>query len=73
MSGLALLRRWGRMVRFSHTLFALPFALTGMVLAARGLPPPRVLFWILAAMVGARTAAMTFNRLCPWMIKASGV
>ncbi|MFQ5669262.1 MAG: UbiA-like polyprenyltransferase [Acidobacteriota bacterium] len=52
-----------RMVRFSHTLFALPFALTGMILAARGLPPGRVFLWIVAAMVGARTAAMAFNRL----------
>lgn len=51
------------MVRFSHTLFALPFALTGMLLAAGGLPPARVAGWILVAMVAARTAAMTFNRL----------
>ncbi len=51
------------MVRFSHTLFALPFALMGMLLAARGLPEGRVILWILVAMVGARTAAMTFNRL----------
>jgi len=51
------------MVRFAHTLFALPFALTGMLLAAGGLPPARVAGWILVAMVAARTAAMTFNRL----------
>ena len=51
------------MIRFSHTLFALPFALTGMVLAARGLPPVGVVFWIVVAMVAGRTAAMTFNRL----------
>jgi 4-hydroxybenzoate polyprenyltransferase len=51
------------MVRFSHTLFALPFALTGMLLAADGLPPAPVVGWILVAMVAARTAAMTFNRL----------
>ncbi|MFQ5766514.1 MAG: UbiA-like polyprenyltransferase [Acidobacteriota bacterium] len=51
------------LIRFSHTLFALPFAFTGMVLAARGLPSLPVLGWIVAAMVGARTAAMTFNRL----------
>ena len=51
------------LVRFSHTLFALPFALVGMLLAARGLPEGRVIFWILLAMVGARTAAMAFNRL----------
>ena len=51
------------MVRFSHTLFAMPFALTGMLLAARGLPALTVCGWILVAMVAARTAAMTFNRL----------
>jgi 4-hydroxybenzoate polyprenyltransferase len=52
-----------RLVRFSHTLFALPFALTAMLLAAGGLPESRVIGWILVAMVGARTAAMTFNRI----------
>ena len=50
-------------MRFAHTLFALPFALIGMLLAADGLPPARVVGWILAAMVGARTAAMAFNRI----------
>ncbi|MCZ6746206.1 MAG: putative 4-hydroxybenzoate polyprenyltransferase [Acidobacteria bacterium] len=51
------------MVRFSHTLFAMPFALTGMLLAAGGLPRLEVCGWILIAMLAARTAAMTFNRL----------
>ena len=51
------------MIKIEHTLFALPFALLGAVLAARGLPEGRVLFWILIAMVGARSAAMAFNRL----------
>ncbi|MFQ5719149.1 MAG: UbiA-like polyprenyltransferase [Acidobacteriota bacterium] len=50
-------------VRFSHTLFALPFALTGMLLAADGLPAPSTVAWIVVAMAGARTAAMAFNRL----------
>lgn len=50
-------------IKFSHTIFALPFALTGAVLAARGVPSPYQLFWILMAMVGARTAAMGLNRL----------
>jgi 4-hydroxybenzoate polyprenyltransferase len=50
------------MIKFSHTVFALPFALTGAVLAAGGIPAPRQLFWIVAAMVGARTAAMGMNR-----------
>lgn len=51
------------MIKFEHTLFALPFALLGAVLAADGLPPARVIFWIIVAMVGARSAAMAFNRL----------
>lgn len=51
------------MIKFSHTLFALPFAFTGALLAARGLPSIGQLFWILLAMVGARTAAMGLNRL----------
>lgn len=53
-------------VRFSHTVFALPFALGSMLVAARGLPSPRVFALILAAMVCARTAAMVFNRLADW-------
>ena len=51
------------MIKFSHTVFALPFALTGALLAAGGLPGARQLFWICLAMVGARTAAMGLNRL----------
>lgn len=50
-------------VRFEHTAFALPFALTSAFVAADGWPTARELGWILAAMVGARTAAMAFNRL----------
>ena len=51
------------MIKFEHTVFALPFALLGALGAAQGLPPLRTGLWILAAMVGARTSAMTFNRL----------
>ncbi|MCA1565527.1 MAG: putative 4-hydroxybenzoate polyprenyltransferase [Acidobacteria bacterium] len=51
------------MIKIEHTLFALPFALLGAVLAARGLPPVRQLLWITVAMVGARSAAMAFNRI----------
>lgn len=51
------------MIKFSHTIFALPFALTGALLAAGGLPGGWQLFWIILAMVGARTAAMGLNRL----------
>jgi 4-hydroxybenzoate polyprenyltransferase len=50
------------MIRFSHTVFALPFAFTGAVLAAGGVPSPSKIFWILAAMVGARSGAMGMNR-----------
>ncbi|MDA8412780.1 MAG: putative 4-hydroxybenzoate polyprenyltransferase [Desulfobacteraceae bacterium] len=51
------------MIKFSHTVFALPFALTGALLAARGLPGGLQIVWICLAMVGARTAAMGLNRL----------
>ena len=51
------------MIKFQHTLFALPFALTGACLAARGRPAGREVVWILGAMVGARSAAMVFNRI----------
>lgn len=51
------------MIKFSHTIFALPFALTGALLAAEGIPAWPKLFWIVMAMVGARTAAMGLNRL----------
>jgi 4-hydroxybenzoate polyprenyltransferase len=51
------------MIKWEHSIFALPFALTGAVLAARGLPKLTVLFWIVLCMVSARSAAMAFNRL----------
>ena len=51
------------MIRFSHTLFALPFAAASALAAARGIPTGRVVLGILGAMVGARSAAMAFNRL----------
>ena len=56
-------RTYLEMIRFSHTVFALPFALMGAVLAAGGIPPYDKLFWILVAMVGARSGAMGVNRL----------
>ncbi len=52
-----------RMIKFEHTLFALPFAFLGAVLAAEGIPPWDKIVWITLAMVGARSAAMTFNRI----------
>jgi 4-hydroxybenzoate polyprenyltransferase len=51
------------MIKWEHSIFALPFALTGAVLAARGWPRLVVLFWIVVCMVSARSAAMAFNRL----------
>jgi 4-hydroxybenzoate polyprenyltransferase len=51
------------MIKIEHTLFALPFAFLGAVLAAHGLPAPDQIGWIVVAMVGARSAAMAFNRL----------
>jgi 4-hydroxybenzoate polyprenyltransferase len=51
------------MIKVGHSVLALPFAFMGALLAARGLPDGRTLFFILVAMVGARSAAMAFNRL----------
>jgi len=51
------------MIKWEHSIFALPFALTGAVLAAGAWPPLRVLGWIIVCMVAARSTAMAFNRL----------
>ncbi len=51
------------MIKFEHTLFALPFAFLGAILAANGLPTWWQILWITVAMFGARSAAMTFNRI----------
>ncbi|MDQ3908436.1 MAG: putative 4-hydroxybenzoate polyprenyltransferase [Acidobacteriota bacterium] len=59
------------MIKIEHTLFALPFALLGAALAARGLPTAWQIVWITAAMVGARSAAMTFNRIADRDIDAA--
>jgi len=56
------------MIKIEHTLFALPFAFLGMLLAAGGWPEWRIAGWIVVAMVGARSAAMGFNRLVDWKI-----
>jgi len=50
------------MIKWEHSIFALPFALTAAVLAAKGWPGGRTLFWIVVCMVSARSAAMAFNR-----------
>ncbi|HEX8473084.1 MAG TPA: UbiA-like polyprenyltransferase [Pyrinomonadaceae bacterium] len=51
------------MIKIEHTLFALPFALLGALLAARGVPTWWQMLWITVAMVGARSTAMAFNRI----------
>ena len=58
------------MIKWEHSIFALPFALTGAVLAANGWPSLRVLSWIVVCMVSARSAAMAFNRLADSEIDA---
>ncbi len=58
------------MIKFSHTIFALPFAFSAAFLAANGLPSTRQLLFIALAMVGARTAAMSLNRLIDAKIDA---
>jgi 4-hydroxybenzoate polyprenyltransferase len=60
--------RFLRLIRFSHTIFALPFALGALIVSANGRPSPRILFLVLACMVCARTAAMLFNRLVDWSL-----
>jgi len=50
------------MIKWEHSIFALPFALTATILAANGLPDGQTVAWILLAMISARTAAMAFNR-----------
>jgi 4-hydroxybenzoate polyprenyltransferase len=59
------------MIKWEHSVFALPFALTGAVLAAGGWPPVRVLGWIVVCMVAARSAAMAFNRLADARLDAA--
>jgi 4-hydroxybenzoate polyprenyltransferase len=60
--------RFLRLIRFSHTIFALPFALGALIVAANGLPSLRVLVLVVICMVFARTAAMLFNRLVDWSL-----
>src|SRR5260370_30393755 len=62
------IRRILQFIRFSHTVFALPFAVGSMLVAAHGLPDWPLALLILLAMVFARTAAMAFNRVADWEI-----
>ena len=70
-ASIATVRTWGRMVKFSHSIFALPFALTGAALAAArfGITWKQVA-WVIVAMGAARNAAMGFNRLADHAIDA---
>ncbi len=61
------------MIKWEHSVFALPFALCGAMLAAHGWPSARQLVWILIAMVAARSAAMSFNRLADAELDAANV
>jgi 4-hydroxybenzoate polyprenyltransferase len=60
--------RFLRLIRFSHTIFALPFALGALIVAANGLPSLRTFLLVVVCMVFARTAAMLFNRLVDWSL-----
>lgn len=70
MSAIGRIVTYGRMIRFPHSIFALPFALASVVLAAGRRFPSSEIGWILVAMVGARSAAMGFNRLADQAIDA---
>jgi 4-hydroxybenzoate polyprenyltransferase len=65
------LRMTLEMIKWEHSIFALPFALCGAMLAANGLPRAHQLAWIIVAMVAARSAAMAFNRLADASIDAA--
>jgi 4-hydroxybenzoate polyprenyltransferase len=60
--------RFLRLIRFSHTIFALPFALGALIVAANGWPSLRILLLVIICMVFARTAAMLLNRLVDWRL-----
>jgi 4-hydroxybenzoate polyprenyltransferase len=60
--------RFLRLIRFSHTIFALPFALGALLVATNGRPSLRLLVLVLLCMVFARTAAMLFNRIVDWTL-----
>ncbi len=60
---LAKIKTMLEMIKFKHTVFALPFALIGSFLSGRGIPSFTIFLWVVVAMVGARTCAMGFNRI----------
>lgn len=62
--------RYMGLVKFEHTIFAMPFALMSLLVATAGRPEPTTLLWVVVAMVGARSAAMAFNRIADRHIDA---
>lgn len=68
---MTLIARYLALIKFEHTIFALPFALISLLVASGGRPAWSVLFWVMVAMVGARSAAMSFNRVADWKIDAA--
>ena len=60
--------RWAEFIKISHTVFAMPFGLAAMFLAAGGVPKGGVIFGVVVCLVGGRTAAMAFNRLVDWTL-----
>jgi 4-hydroxybenzoate polyprenyltransferase len=70
-SSVALPRLYYRLVKFEHTIFALPFAYVGALLAAQRVPSAHDVFWITVAMIGARSLAMALNRLIDARIDAA--
>src|SRR5574340_347892 len=60
-----------KMIKFSHSIFALPFAFTGAILAAAGIPSLKQILWIVVAMVSARSGAMGLNRIIDRKIDAA--
>ena len=60
--------RFLRLIRFSHTVFALPFALSALIVSANGRPSLKIVLLVLGCMITARTAAMLFNRFVDWEI-----
>ncbi len=68
---MSFLTRYFSLIKFEHTIFALPFAIMSLLVAADGQPALSTLIWVVVAMVGARSAAMAFNRLVDARIDAS--
>ena len=62
------IRQWAEFIKLEHTVFALPFGVAAMFTAAGGMPSGRILLGVLICLVGARTAAMAFNRLADWQV-----